>query len=95
MLGVGQPARTLPDATAKKILDAGLRRHDGNLDAVIAEQGFTGLPISLRHGQEAGALPGPHRDPFDRVLIAQALLEGIVLVSNEHAFDACGAGRLW
>ena len=49
-----------------------------DLADVIAEQGFAALPISLRHGQEAGALPGPHRDPFDRMLIAQALAEKLV-----------------
>jgi PIN domain nuclease of toxin-antitoxin system len=67
----------------------------GDLDATIAGQGFIGLPIGVRHGQVAGALPGPHRDPFDRMLIAQAMLENLVLVSNEEAFDAYGAARLW
>jgi PIN domain nuclease of toxin-antitoxin system len=61
----------------------------------VVNQGFIGLPISLRHGQVAGALPGPHRDPFDRMLIAQAMLENLVLVSNEEPFDAYGVGRLW
>ena len=58
-------------------------------------QGFIGLPISLRDGQVAGALPGPNRDPFDRMLIAQAMLENLVLVSNEENFDAYGVGRWW
>ncbi len=66
-----------------------------NLDAVISGQGFIGLPIDVRHGQAAGALPGPHRDPFDRMLIAQGMLENLLLVSNEQAFDAYGAARLW
>jgi PIN domain nuclease of toxin-antitoxin system len=66
-----------------------------DLDGLIRGQGFAGLPISIRHGQVAGALPGPHRDPFDRMLIAQAMLEGLVLVSNEQPFDAHGIGRLW
>lgn len=66
-----------------------------DLDGAIADQGFIGLPISLRHGQAAGALPGPHRDPFDRMLIAQAMLENLVLVSNEQPFDAYGVARLW
>ena len=66
-----------------------------DLDRVIADQGFIGLPINLRHGQVAGTLPGPHRDPFDRMLIAQAMLENLVLVSNEHPFDAYGVPRLW
>jgi PIN domain nuclease of toxin-antitoxin system len=66
-----------------------------DLDAVIADQGFIGLPISLRHGQAAGSLPGPHRDPFDRMLIVQAILEDLVLVSNEQLFDVYGVRRLW
>lgn len=63
--------------------------------ACMAEQGFLELPIRLAHGQKAGSLPGPHRDPFDRILIAQAMIEDLVLVSNEAAFDAYGARRLW
>jgi PIN domain nuclease of toxin-antitoxin system len=66
-----------------------------DLEGVIADQGFIGLPISLRHGQVAGGLPGPHRDPFDRMLIAQATLENLVLVSNERPFDLYGVARLW
>lgn len=66
-----------------------------DLDRTISDQGFIGLPISLRHGQVAGTLPGPHRDPFDRMLIAQAMLENLVLVSNEQPFDAYAIGRLW
>jgi len=66
-----------------------------DLEKAITDQGFIGLPISLRHGQVAGALPGPHRDPFDRMLIAQAMLENLVLVSNERSFDVYGVGRLW
>jgi PIN domain nuclease of toxin-antitoxin system len=65
------------------------------LDGAIAAQGFVELPISLRHGQAAGALPGPHRDPFDRMLIAQAIIDNLVLISNEVLFDAYGVARLW
>jgi PIN domain nuclease of toxin-antitoxin system len=67
----------------------------GDLADVIDSQGFVALPISVRHGQAAGALPGPHRDPFDRVLIAQAMLDDLVLVSNERAFGAYGVQLLW
>jgi PIN domain nuclease of toxin-antitoxin system len=66
-----------------------------DLDAAITSQGFAGLPISVRHGQIAGALPGPHRDPFDRMLIAQAMLDDLVLVSDKTPFDAYGVRRLW
>jgi PIN domain nuclease of toxin-antitoxin system len=43
----------------------------------------------------AGCLPGPHRDPFDRMLIAQATLADLVLVSNEAVFDRYAVRRLW
>jgi PIN domain nuclease of toxin-antitoxin system len=66
-----------------------------DLDGAAVDQGFVGLPISLRHAQVAGGLPGPHRDPFDRMLIAQAMLEKLVIVSNEQPFDAYGVARLW
>jgi PIN domain nuclease of toxin-antitoxin system len=68
------------------------------LDALLdycAAQRFVELPISIRHAQAAGALPGPHRDPFDRMLLAQARLEGLTIVSNESVFDRYGIGRLW
>jgi PIN domain nuclease of toxin-antitoxin system len=67
----------------------------GELGAVVVRQGFAELPISLRHGEVAGSLPGPHRDPFDRMLIAQAMLETMTLVSNEESFDVYGVSRLW
>jgi PIN domain nuclease of toxin-antitoxin system len=66
-----------------------------DLTAALDAQGFVPLPISFGHGQTAGALPGPLRDPFDRMLIAQAMIEDIALVSNERAFGAYGVRRLW
>lgn len=66
-----------------------------DLSNVLRAQGFVALPISLAHGQTAGALSGPHKDPFDRMLIAQAMLEDMALVSNEQQFDAYGVRRLW
>jgi PIN domain nuclease of toxin-antitoxin system len=66
-----------------------------NLAQAVALQGFISLPISFAHGQSAGALPGPHKDPFDRMLIAQAMLDGMVLISNEQRFDVYGVRRLW
>ncbi len=61
----------------------------------VASQGFSSLEITMLHAQRAGRLPGSHRDPFDRMLIAQAQLEDLALVSNEAAFDAYGVSRLW
>jgi PIN domain nuclease of toxin-antitoxin system len=56
---------------------------------------FLPLSITPRHAQMAGTLPIDHKDPFDRLLIAQAILEGLTLVSNEKVFDGFGVSRLW
>ena len=61
----------------------------------VSSQGFSSLDITMRHAQRAGGLPGAHRDPFDRMLIAQAQLEDLTLVSNDAVFDAYGVSRLW
>lgn len=61
----------------------------------IRAQGFTALPIELSHAQVAGAIPGGHRDPFDRMLIAQARAEHLAIVSNESLFDDYGVTRIW
>ena len=61
----------------------------------ILRQGFAALPISLAHAQVAGALSGAHRDPFDRMLIAQAREEKMAIVSNEQLFDDFGVVRIW
>jgi PIN domain nuclease of toxin-antitoxin system len=66
-----------------------------DLLGVLATQGFVRLPISLAHGQEAGALAGPRIDPFDRMLIAQAMLDNMILVSKELSFDWYGVRRPW
>lgn len=62
---------------------------------IMAPPGYTPLAMTMAHAARAGALPHPHGDPFDRILIAQALSEGLTLVSNEKLFDAFGVERLW
>ncbi len=61
----------------------------------ITAQGFEELSISVGDAARAGALPGPHRDPFDRMLIAQALARNLTLVSIDSALDTYGVRRLW
>ncbi|MBP6013736.1 MAG: type II toxin-antitoxin system VapC family toxin [Alphaproteobacteria bacterium] len=63
--------------------------------ASIDAEGFKALSVSLAHAQLAGALGGDHRDPFDRMLIAQAILENMLFVTNEARFDAYPIKRLW
>lgn len=60
----------------------------------IAAHGFEALPVSGMHAWLAGNLPPHHRDPFDRMLVAQAEIEGLKLVSRDGAFDAYGIPRL-
>ena len=76
-----------------RLPDAGMLATD--VRGALVNQGFLELPISVQHGQAAGSLPGPHRDPFDRMLVAQASLADLVLVSNEAVFDRYGVRRLW
>ncbi|MGH6901610.1 MAG: type II toxin-antitoxin system VapC family toxin [Geminicoccaceae bacterium] len=46
-----------------------------DIEGSVRHQGFEPMSVTMRHGQRAGSLPGHHRDPFDRMLIAQAILE--------------------
>jgi PIN domain nuclease of toxin-antitoxin system len=66
-----------------------------DLDGIIARQGFAEMPITIRHAESAGGLPLFHKDPFDRMLIAQAVAGNLMLVSNEAIFDTYGVLRLW
>lgn len=67
----------------------------GSVHAYTVGQGFRGLPVSLEHAERAGRLAIANRDPFDRMLIAQAQTEDLMLVSNEAGFDAAGVRRYW
>ena len=66
-----------------------------DVSGAIASQDFAELPITVADAVRAGSLPGLHRDPFDRMLIAQAQARDLLLVSNETLFDAHGVRRLW
>ena len=61
----------------------------------LKERGIEILPVSAQHGLRAGLLPGPHKDPFDRMLLAQAEAEGVPIVSNDLALDGYGVPRIW
>lgn len=64
-------------------------------EATIADQGFAELAITVRHARAAGELNIAHKDPFDRLLIAQAHAEDMTLVSNETLFDGFAVKRIW
>lgn len=61
----------------------------------MQESGFAELTITAEHGLAAGALPPHHRDPFDRMLVAQAMTEGLRLVTHDRAIAAYDIEPLW
>lgn len=61
----------------------------------VAALNCVALPITFAHAEAAGKLDMSHKDPFDRLLIAQALVERVPLVSNEAVFDRFGVERIW
>ena len=61
----------------------------------MTAEGFRELVITLEDGEYAGRLPGHHQDPFDRIIIAQALIRNLAIVSNERVFDQYGVNRVW
>jgi PIN domain nuclease of toxin-antitoxin system len=72
---------------------------DRSITQFFAEQllacGISLLPIEFRHVMRVAQLPFHHRDPFDRLLVAQAIEEGLGIVSVDSAFDAYGTSRIW
>lgn len=61
-----------------------------NLAAVIREEGFLDLPLTFHHAEHAGRLPMHHRDPIDRMLIAQAQAEGLIIVTRDRTIPLYG-----
>jgi PIN domain nuclease of toxin-antitoxin system len=67
----------------------------GDLERYLVRLGFDDLPISLAHAARAGSLAGEHRDPFDRMLIAQAQGENLPVISSDRIFDVYHVQRIW
>ena len=67
----------------------------GDLPGLLQADGFEPLPIALAHGLRAGAYSQPHRDPFDRMLAAQAELERLVLLTADHQLSTFPCRTLW
>ncbi len=65
------------------------------IPAALARTGFELLPISVAHATGVEGLPLHHRDPFDRLLVAQAIAEGLPIVSGDPMLEAYGITRLW
>lgn len=72
-----------------------MRHLTDDVEAAIDSEGFGRLPITSLHAARAETLSGPQPDRFDRILIAQALIEDIPLVSSDRHFDRFGLRRLW
>ncbi len=66
-----------------------------DLASHVAEEGFAELPISMQQAVRAGLLPRHHRDPFDRVLVAQAQDLGIPVLSADRVLDRYDVKRIW
>jgi len=88
--------------SAASIWEAAVKSHLGRLDVeaadLVAEIGandFEELPISASHAQRAGSLPPHHRDPFDRMLVAQAQSESLRLVSRDPVFGLYEVETVW
>jgi PIN domain nuclease of toxin-antitoxin system len=86
--------------SAASVWEIAIKRALGKLDppdaivSGIERLGFGTLPVTAADGERAGALPPHHRDPFDRILVAQALRLDATIVSSDRAFDAYGVNRL-
>ncbi len=61
----------------------------------IGDLGLSIIPITLDHAERLSSLPFHHRDPFDRMLASQALVEGIPIISSDSILDAYGIHRIW
>ena len=91
--------------SAASAMEVTLKHRRGRLDEaapfvrhgrmVLEGLDFTPLPISFDHASLAGSLDIAHKDPFDRLLIAQSLIERAPIVSNEKLFDDFGVERIW
>jgi PIN domain nuclease of toxin-antitoxin system len=87
--------------SAAVVWEVAIKRALGKLDAppgfaqALLDGGASALPISLAHAERVGGLAWHHRDPFDRLLVAQAEVEGAVVVTRDAAFAAYGVPTLW
>jgi PIN domain nuclease of toxin-antitoxin system len=72
----------------------GRLRPTRTVEQAAEESGFLELPITFRHAERVTGLPAHHRDPFDRLLVAQAELEGLTLVTRNPVFERYAVERI-
>jgi PIN domain nuclease of toxin-antitoxin system len=68
---------------------------EGGLVGLLQRQGFRPLPLSWSDAELANSLPQIHKDPVDRMLIAQALRQGLEIITNDALFDGYGIKTIW
>jgi PIN domain nuclease of toxin-antitoxin system len=86
-------AATAWEAAIKASL--GRLAYPDTIEAGVEASGFEKLGITLAHAERAGALPRHHADPFDRMLVAQALAESLTLVTTDRTLRRYGVSILW
>ena len=74
--------------------NSGKLRAPADLEDQLARHGFAHLPITLAHALMAGSLPRHHNDPFDRMLVAQAAIEGLTVVTRDSRIPRYGVATL-
>ena len=97
---IADPA-AIVQVSAASLWEISIKRALGKLEvespdlaAEISANGFVELPITGRHALDAGSLPRHHDDPFDRMLVAQALAEDLILVTRDPAVEPYGVRTL-
>ncbi len=91
--------------TPVSAIEIGIRIRTGRLDAMreplrtfdalVRRDGMEHLPVTHGHASEAGLMPGDHRDPFDRLIAAQALVEKLTVITRDPQIAAFGCRTLW
>lgn len=66
-----------------------------DLPGWVEKAGFAGLPIDLTHAQRAGGLAHPHRDPFDRMIAAQSLVDELPVIGRDEIIREFGVQLIW
>lgn len=98
---IGEPENEL-FASAAAAYEIVYKQGRGRLDPLpdslsrqFQREGIVVLPITLDHALAAAALPGPHRDPWDRIMMAQAQIEDLAVVTVDRVFSQYGVPVVW
>jgi PIN domain nuclease of toxin-antitoxin system len=87
--------------SAASAWEIAIKRQLGRLEleepfgSMVADSDFTALPVTFDHAERTGVLPPHHSDPFDRMLVAQAIIEGATLITHDRQFRPYDVQILW